>query len=40
MLGDLYLSNITLCGHIIAKRSGHFLNIRMARKLAEIANNI
>ena len=25
LLGDLYLSNITLRGHIIAKRSGHFL---------------
>ncbi|MGR3218749.1 MAG: UDP-3-O-acyl-N-acetylglucosamine deacetylase [Candidatus Anammoxibacter sp.] len=40
LLGDLSLSNITLRGHIIAKRSGHFLNIRMARKLSEIANNI
>ncbi|MGR3179632.1 MAG: UDP-3-O-acyl-N-acetylglucosamine deacetylase [Candidatus Anammoxibacter sp.] len=40
LLGDLYLSNITLSGHIIAKRSGHFLNIRMARKLAEMADNI
>lgn len=40
LLGDLYLSNIALNGHIIAKRSGHFLNIRMARKLAEVADKI
>lgn len=40
LLGDLYLSNIPLHGHIIAKRSGHFLNIRMAKKLAEIATGI
>ena len=37
LIGDLYLSNMTLHGHVIAKRSGHFLNIRMAKKLVEIA---
>ncbi len=37
LIGDLYLSNLTIRGHIIARRSGHFLNIRMARKLIEIS---
>ncbi len=37
LLGDLYLSNLALRGHIIAVRSGHFLNIRMAKRLADLA---
>lgn len=38
IVGDLYLSNLTLNGHIVAKRTGHFLNTRMAKKIVEIAN--
>lgn len=38
IIGDLYLSNLTLNGHIVAKRTGHFLNTRMAKKIVEIAN--
>ena len=37
LIGDLYLSNLAIRGHIIARRSGHFLNTRMAIKLIEIS---
>lgn len=39
LLGDLSLSNVALNGHIIAKRSGHFLNVRMARKIADVCRS-
>ncbi len=42
LIGDLSLSNVALSGHVIAKRSGHGLNLKMAKKLsklAELSNN-
>jgi UDP-3-O-[3-hydroxymyristoyl] N-acetylglucosamine deacetylase/3-hydroxyacyl-[acyl-carrier-protein] dehydratase len=36
MLGDLYLVGRPLCGRIIARKSGHAMNHRMARKLLEL----
>lgn len=37
LIGDLYLANVVVKGHIVAKRSGHFLNAELARKIANIA---
>jgi len=37
LVGDLYLSNVMIQGHIIATRSGHSLNIQMAEKIARVA---
>ena len=35
LLGDLYLLGQPIKGHIIALRSGHSLNLRLARKISE-----
>jgi UDP-3-O-acyl N-acetylglucosamine deacetylase len=35
MIGDLALLNVDLAGHVVACRSGHPLNIELARKLQE-----
>lgn len=37
LIGDLYLTSVTLRGHIIAFKSGHALNALMAKKIAEVA---
>ncbi|MEK6739165.1 MAG: UDP-3-O-acyl-N-acetylglucosamine deacetylase [Planctomycetota bacterium] len=37
LMGDLYLSNMAIQGHIAAYRSGHSLNVQMAEKIATIA---
>lgn len=34
LMGDLYLSNVAIQGRIVAKRSGHSLNVRLAEKIA------
>jgi len=34
MVGDLALLGVELCGHVVAYRSGHPLNVELARKLA------
>lgn len=36
LIGDLYLTNVTLRGHIIAFKSGHTLNTLMAEKIAKV----
>ncbi len=36
MLGDLYLVGRPICGRIIARKSGHAMNHRMARRLLEL----
>jgi UDP-3-O-acyl-N-acetylglucosamine deacetylase len=36
LIGDLYLANVTLRGHIIASKSGHALNTLMAEKIANV----
>jgi UDP-3-O-[3-hydroxymyristoyl] N-acetylglucosamine deacetylase/3-hydroxyacyl-[acyl-carrier-protein] dehydratase len=36
MLGDLYLVGRPLCGRIMARKSGHAMNHRMARKLLQM----
>lgn len=33
LVGDLYLANIIIQGHIIANRSGHSLNVQLAEKI-------
>lgn len=38
LIGDLYLANVVIQGHIVAKRSGHSLNVELARKIADIAS--
>ncbi len=38
LLGDLYLSGGFIRGHVIALRSGHALNLELARKLAMAEN--
>lgn len=35
LIGDLYLANVTIRGHIVAFKSGHTLNTLMAEKIAE-----
>lgn len=37
LIGDLYLSNVTLRCHIVAFKSGHALNTLLAKKIAEVA---
>ncbi|MBW7898402.1 UDP-3-O-[3-hydroxymyristoyl] N-acetylglucosamine deacetylase [Candidatus Brocadiaceae bacterium B188] len=37
LIGDLYLANVVIQGRIIAKRSGHSLNVRLAEM---IVNNL
>lgn len=39
LMGDLYLSNVAIQGRIVADRSGHSLNVKMAEKIAMIAMN-
>ena len=39
LMGDLYLSNVAIQGRIVANRSGHSLNVKMAEKIAMIAMN-
>jgi UDP-3-O-acyl-N-acetylglucosamine deacetylase len=33
MVGDLALLGVDLCGHVVAYRSGHPLNVELARNL-------
>jgi UDP-3-O-acyl-N-acetylglucosamine deacetylase len=35
MIGDLSLLGVDLCGHVVAYRSGHPLNIELTRVLYE-----
>ncbi|WKZ19416.1 MAG: UDP-3-O-acyl-N-acetylglucosamine deacetylase [Candidatus Jettenia sp. CY-1] len=35
LVGDLYLANVVIQGHIVANRSGHSLNVQMAEKIAQ-----
>ncbi len=37
IIGDLYLTNLTLCARIVATKSGHYLNTCMAEKILECA---
>jgi len=39
LIGDLSSSNLKLSGHIIAEKSGHSLNIKMAKKLVEVSKS-
>ena len=39
MIGDLALCGFDLAGHVVAYRSGHALNVELARKLAALAAN-
>ncbi|GJQ59347.1 MAG: UDP-3-O-acyl-N-acetylglucosamine deacetylase [Candidatus Scalindua sp.] len=39
IIGDLYLTNLVLHARIIATKSGHSLNARMAKKIIEISKN-
>ncbi|MDR4504579.1 MAG: UDP-3-O-acyl-N-acetylglucosamine deacetylase [Candidatus Scalindua sp.] len=39
IIGDLYLTNFVLHARIIATKSGHYLNARMAEKIIEISKN-
>jgi UDP-3-O-acyl-N-acetylglucosamine deacetylase len=35
MLGDLALLGVDLCGHVVAYRSGHPLNVELAHTLSQ-----
>ena len=35
IIGDLYLTNLTLYARIVATKSGHYLNTRLAEKIFE-----
>ncbi len=35
LIGDLYLSGCSICGHIVALRSGHSLNLKIAQKIRQ-----
>jgi len=35
LIGDLYLAGCSICGHVIALRSGHSLNLKIAKKIYE-----
>ena len=35
LIGDLYLAGCSICGHVIALRSGHSLNLKIAQKINE-----
>lgn len=37
LVGDLYLANVVIQGHIVANRSGHALNVQLAEKIAMVA---
>ncbi|MBV6518947.1 MAG: UDP-3-O-[3-hydroxymyristoyl] N-acetylglucosamine deacetylase [Candidatus Brocadia sp.] len=37
LIGDLSLANVVIQGHIIAKKSGHSLNVQLAKKIANSA---
>jgi UDP-3-O-acyl-N-acetylglucosamine deacetylase len=37
MVGDLSLANVLIQGRIIAKRSGHSLNVQLAEKIVSVA---
>ncbi|MCP4297553.1 MAG: UDP-3-O-acyl-N-acetylglucosamine deacetylase, partial [Proteobacteria bacterium] len=37
IIGDLYLTNLTLYARIVATKSGHYLNTCMAEKILETA---
>ena len=39
IIGDLYLTNLVLHARIIATKSGHNLNARLAKKIIEISKN-
>jgi UDP-3-O-[3-hydroxymyristoyl] N-acetylglucosamine deacetylase len=39
MVGDLALSGMDLCGHVVAYRSGHPLNVEMAKTLSRMARD-
>ena len=34
LIGDLSLLGVDLCGHVVAYRSGHPLNVELVRELA------
>ena len=34
-IGDLYLLGVPICGHVVAVKSGHTLNIALLKKIAE-----
>ncbi len=35
LIGDLYLTGCSICGHVIALRSGHSLNLKVIQKIHE-----
>ena len=35
LIGDLYLAGCSICGHVVALRSGHSLNLKIAQKINE-----
>ncbi|MDD5120915.1 MAG: bifunctional UDP-3-O-[3-hydroxymyristoyl] N-acetylglucosamine deacetylase/3-hydroxyacyl-ACP dehydratase [Candidatus Omnitrophica bacterium] len=35
LIGDLYLAGCSICGHVIALRSGHSLNLKITQKIHE-----
>jgi len=35
LIGDFYLSGCSICGHVVALRSGHSLNLKMAQRIYE-----
>ena len=35
LIGDLYLTGCSICGHVIALRSGHSLNLKLTQKIHE-----
>ena len=37
LIGDLYLANVLIHGRIIANKSGHSLNVQLAKKIAKVA---
>ena len=39
IIGDLYLTNLALRARIVATRSGHNLNVCMAKKVVEVSKN-
>ena len=39
MIGDLALCGFDLAGHVVAYRSGHALNVELARRLAAAAES-
>lgn len=39
IVGDLYLTSFSLYAHIVAMKSGHYLNALMAKKIVELSKN-